>query len=232
MRKIAFTLLAALLCANCASALSGKIYCSWQAVMENLPDTVLDLKVKQKDYCDFEFKSNDKKVSKRVKQLLKDVMIVELDTAQFFMSGKYLKNQKFDGEWMVKNFAPVYFNDKLAVLQIMRPDRDPANWSWAFLDDNIFVQLLDSGYDVASIVEMAATGVDDAYFYLINYQYKQLQRIDYEVMIYLLNRYPDLLRRYDMMIDNEYPYMIRSYFTDFLTRVQHDPNVESFWHGK
>ena len=231
MKRISIIICVALFFASFSMAENGRIFSSWQAFFENAPDTVLNVKVNQKDFCDFELKSNDKKASKKVKNLVKNAMIVELDSSMYLFNGRYLNDNKFGGAWMVKHYAPMLCNDKLAVLQLMRPDRDPEVWAWAFMDDDTFYALLDSGYKVADIIEMAAKGSDDAYYYMINHKTKQLQRIDYDIMMALLDFYPDLRRRYDMMVDNEYPYMIRSFFNDFMMRIQQDDNFDVFWKG-
>ena len=54
MKRISIIICVALFFASFSMAENGRIFSSWQAFFENAPDTVLNVKVNQKDFCDFE----------------------------------------------------------------------------------------------------------------------------------------------------------------------------------
>ena len=59
--------------------------------------------------------------------------------------------------------------------------------------------------------------------FVIDFDNNQVFLVDRNYLLYLLERYPDMKRRYEMMQDQYEFYMINEFFWDYVERLEQDP---------
>lgn len=66
---------------------------------------------------------------------------------------------------------------------------------------------------------------DYADIYLIDFDEAKVSKVDYKLLTTLLDRYPDLQRRYVTMKDFKKNHIIQHYFFEYIERLNSDPTV-------
>jgi hypothetical protein len=61
--------------------------------------------------------------------------------------------------------------------------------------------------------------------FLIDLDNKAVFLVDKELLLLLLEQYPDMKRRYEMMGDQDELYMVNEFFWDYVKRLSSDPSV-------
>lgn len=196
-----------------------QVYCSWQAIADHAPDTVaIDPKVEVNSPFDFTIEAQGKG-SKPLKRMLKDRAIaVTLGDSLWLMSSDWIK-RNFKGDCgAFSRFVPLYFNSKIAFVQFRRNN---ATFGGVLL--NSLVTGL-TGIDFG-------VGMGDGYngrppkFYLLDFDDGQVSVVDHELLMGLLDRYPDMKRGYMGMKDVGKTQVVNEYFMMWVDRLSQDPSV-------
>lgn len=196
-----------------------QVYCSWQAVLNHEPDTVaIDPKIQVNSPFDFSIEAQGKG-SKPLKRILKQQAVaVTIGDSLWLMSSDWIKHN-FKGDCgAFSRFVPLYFNSKVAFVQFRRNN---ATIGGALL--NSLVTGL-TGIDFG-------VGMGDGYngrppkFYLLDFGEGRVRVVDHDLLLSLLDRYPDMKRGYMGRKDAEKTPMVNEYFMMWVDRISADPSV-------
>ncbi len=194
------------------------VYKSWDAVFDCHPDTVLH-QVDVEVYTPYDFKITPH--GKAVKKMLKqEAQVVTLGDSLWLVNSDYLKRE-FKGDCKhFSRFVPLYFSTRIAFVQWQRGEPTVGGALLNMLVGGLF------GVD-------AEIGMSDYYhgrmapFYLIDFEHKRVEKVDYKFLLTLLDDYRDLRRRFEQMRDREEQYMINEFFLEYVERI----NSDEYWDG-
>lgn len=192
------------------------VYKSWEAVFDCRPDTVLH-QVNVEVYTPYDFKITPQ--GKKTQKMLKDeARIVTLGDSLWFINSDYLKRE-FKGDCKhFSRFVPLYFSSRIAFVQWQRGEPTVGGALLNMLVGGLF------GLD-------AEIGMSDYYygrvapFYVIDFEHKRVEKVDYKYLLTLLDDYRDLRRRFEQMRDCEEQYMVNEFFLEYVDRL----NSEDYW---
>lgn len=184
------------------------VYNSWEAIMDQWPDTVVyNPAITVWTPYDIEFETIDKAANQMLK---KQTVAVAVGDTTWLINTQWLRDN-FKGDCKkMDDYAPLFFNAKVAFVQCV-----PTH-------TNLGMALL------GSLLGDPDTFMGDPYndpsdFYWIDFETKRVDKITHKNLSQLLAVYPDLQRRYEQMHDYKERYMVHSFFIDFVRRVERDP---------
>lgn len=187
------------------------VYCTWEGIFDEAPDTILVNPVISADsptHFDFEPTGANRKNESK---MLHNAVAVALGDSVWFVNAELMKKQ-FKGDCKhFSDFVPLYFNSKIAFAAFMRPAGRGFGGS---LLDILF-----------GIEEEDMEG--EQMFYLIDFESRQVRCIDHKELSSLLERYDyrDLQRRFESMHDYREQYIIQDFFIQMVNRLNEDPTV-------
>lgn len=216
MRRLYISLLALLAVALGAGARqyharhdSVWVYNSWDAIIQQWPDTVIiNPEITAWTPYDIEFEDDDSDVTRMLK---KQTVAVAVGDTTWLVNTQWLRDNKYKGECKkMDDYAPLFFNAKVAFIQCV-----PTHTSTGM---SLLGALLGDSEAFA-----ADPWEDEADFYWIDFEQKRVDKVDHKKLSLLLGDYPDLRRRFEQMHDYKERYMVQSFFIDFVRRVERDP---------
>lgn len=185
------------------------VYNSWEAIMDQWPDTLLvNPEIEVWTPYDIEFKTR----SKAANQMLEEQTIaVAVGDTTWLINTKLLQDQGYKGDVKkMDDFAPLFFNAKVAFIQCVptHTSNGMALLGALLGDPELFSE---------------DPWENPADFFWIDFENKRVDKIDHKKLSELLSVYPDLQRRFEQMRDYKKRYIIQSFFIDFIQRASRDP---------
>ena len=196
------------------------VYNSWHSVFYNGHDTVaINPNVEIYSPFQYKFKPTEKDRKSLSKMIEKQSVAVAIGDSVWLVNSKYLKDSLQGGyNKFFHDYLPLYFCEKIAFFQYVPTEID-------YLDveiDNFQNLEYYVGVGRSSVLEYP-TGVADVAHFVIDLANKTVYLVDKNYLLFLLQRYPDMKRRFEMMQgQNEY-YLINEFFWDYVDRISHDP---------
>lgn len=195
---------------------SVMVYNSWRAIFEGVADTVLiNPEFVVRSPYDYEFQSSVKGDKVTKKMLKERTVAVAVGDSLWLINTDYLKRH-FKGDTKpLKRYAPMYFSGKIVFVQHLVTSLSFGQQVLAGLAGGLVgLGLFEEVEDVSR----------PAPFYLLDFGGKMVYEVDSNLLLELLDDYPDLRRRYEQMRDWRETYMINEFFLDYVKRIDNDPS--------
>ncbi len=196
------------------------VYNSWKSVFYTGHDTVA-INPNLEIYSPFQYKfkpteKNRKPLSKMVE---KQSVAVAIGDTVWLVNSKYLRDS-LQGSYnkYLRDYLPLYFSEKIAFFQYLPTEIE-------YLDaeiDNFENLQYYVGVGRSSVLEYP-NGVADVAHFVIDLEHHAVFLVDKNYLLYLLERYPDMKRRFEMMEGQNEFYLINEFFWDYVDRISNDP---------
>lgn len=196
------------------------VYNSWQSLFYNGPDTVaINPNIEIYSPFQYKFKPTEKDHKPLSKMIEKQSVAVAIGDSVWFVNGKYLKDNLQGGyNKYFHDYLPLFFCEKIAFLQYLPTEID-------YLDaeiDNFQNLQYYAGVGRSSVLEYPG-GVADVAHFVIDLENETVYLVDKNYLLHLLDRYPDMKRRFEMMQGQNEFSLINEFFWDYVDRICQDP---------
>lgn len=195
------------------------VYNSWEAIFDLIPDTIVaNPEVKVRSEYDFEFKATSRDAKAVNKMLKNEAVAVCLGDTLWLINSDWLK-RNFKGDCKhFSRYVPLYYTGKIAFVQFQRNNPTVGGFLLNLLVDGVLGA--DSGI-----------GMGDGYngetpkLYWIDFDNLRVREVNKNLLLELLEPYPDLLQRYTFRQYQDETYLINEFFLDYVNRLNRDPEV-------
>ena len=196
------------------------VYNSWHSLFYEGRDTVaINPNIEIYSPFQYKFKPTEKSHKPLSKMIEKQSVAVSIGDSVWLVNSKYLKDS-LQGVYnkYFNDYLPLYFSEKIAFFQYV-----PTEIEYLECEIDNFQNLEHYvGVGRSSVLEYPGGVVDVAHF-VIDLAQKNVNLVDGKYLLFLLERYPDMKRRFEMMQgQNEY-YLINEFFWDYVDRISEDP---------
>lgn len=196
------------------------VYNSWQSVFYTGPDTMaINPNIEISSPFQYKFKPTEKDRKPLSKMIEKQSVAVAIGDSVWLVNSKYLKDSLQGGyNKYFRDYLPLYFSEKIAFFQYLPTEIE-------YLDveiDNFENLQYYVGVGRSSLLEYPG-GVADVAHFVIDLENKTVFLVDKNYLLYLLERYPDMKRRFEMMAGQNEFYLINEFFWDYVDRISRDP---------
>lgn len=196
-----------------------QVYNSWQSIFFNGPDTVaINPNVEIFSPFKFKFKPTEKNNKELKNMIQKRSVAVSLGDSVWLINSRYLRDS-LSGPYneIFEEYVPLYFNEKIAFVQFLITEI-----SYLPYEIDTF-EGMNAGVGRDGIYNFGDYGYVAIPHFVIDFDGKQVYLVDRDYLMFLLERYPDMKRRYEMMQDQYEFYMINEFFWDYVERLESDP---------
>lgn len=198
------------------------VYNSWRSVYYTGYDTVaVNPNVEIYSPFHYKFKPTEKSNKQLKKMIEKQAPVVAIGDSVWFVNSRYLRDS-LAGPYSryLEDYLPLYFNDKIIFFQFI-----PTEISYLLIEIDSFEGLESyAGVGSCSVLEYdGGNSITDVAHFVIDLKNKTLFLVDKNYLLYLLDFYPDMKRRFEMMHDQNEFYLINEFFWDFVNRISSDP---------
>lgn len=203
------------------------VYNSWRSVFYKGRDTVaLNPNVEIYSPFQYKFKPTEKDRKPLQKMIEKQSVAVAIGDSVWLVNGKYLKDS-LNGAYnkYFRDYLPLYFCEKIAFFQYLPTEID---YLGTEIDNFEGLQYY-VGVGRGSVLEYPSGIVDVAHF-VIDLENKTVFLVDKNYLLFLLERYPDMKRRFEMMQGQNEFYLINEFFWDYVDRISQDPYAPNIVH--
>ena len=195
------------------------VYNSWEAIFDLIPDTIVaNPEIKVRSEYDFEFKATSRDAKAVNKMLKNEAVAVCLGDTLWLINSDWLK-RNFKGDCKhFSRYVPLYYTGKIAFVQFQRNNPTVGGFLLNLLLDGVLGA--DSGI-----------GMGDGYngetpkLYWIDFDNLRVREVNKNLLLELLEPYPDLLQRYTFRQYQDETYLINEFFLDYVNRLNRDPEV-------
>lgn len=195
------------------------VYNSWEAIFDLIPDTIVaNPEIKVRSEYDFEFKATSRDAKAVNKMLKNEAVAVCLGDTLWLINSDWLK-RNFKGDCKhFSRYVPLYYTGKIAFVQFQRNNPTVGGFLLNLLVDGVLGA--DSGI-----------GMGDGYngetpkLYWIDFDNLRVREVNKNLLLELLEPYPDLLQRYTFRQYQDETYLINEFFLDYVNRLNRDPEV-------
>ena len=195
------------------------VYNSWEAIFDLIPDTIVaNPEIKIRSEYDFEFKATSRDAKAVNKMLKNKAVAVCLGDTLWLINSDWLK-RNFKGDCKhFSRYVPLYYTGKIAFVQFQRNNPTVGGFLLNLLVDGVLGA--DSGI-----------GMGDGYngetpkLYWIDFDNLRVREVNKNLLLELLEPYPDLLQRYTFRQYQDETYLINEFFLDYVNRLNRDPEV-------
>ncbi len=195
------------------------LYNSWDALFYDGPDTMaVNPNIEVFSPFNIKFKPTEKNNKELKKMLDKHTVVVSIGDSVWMINGRYLRDS-LSGQYnkIFENYVPLYFNENIAFVQFIITEI-----SYLPFEIDSFEGLY-AGVGRYGIFEAGDYGYVAVPHFVIDFASKSLNLVDHNYLLYLLEQFPDMKRRYEMMQDQNEFYMINQFFWDYVERLSRDP---------
>lgn len=195
------------------------VYNNWQSLFFNGPDTMaINPNVEVFSPFNIKFKTTEKKNKELKKMIEKQSLALSIGDSVWMINSHYLRDS-LSGQYnrIFENYAPLYFNEKIAFVQFIITEI-----SYLPFEIDSF-EGLSAGVGRYGIFDAGDYGYVSVPHFIIDFPSRSLNLVDRNYLLFLLERYPDMKRRYEMMQDQNEFYMINQFFWDYVDRLSRDP---------
>ncbi len=196
------------------------VYNSWKSVFYTGHDTVaINPNVEIYSPFQYKFKPTEKDRKSLSKMIEKQSVAVAIGDSVWLVNSKYLKDS-LAGSYnkYFHDFLPLYFSEKIAFFQYLPTEID---YLGVEIDNFEGLQYY-VGVGRSSVLEYPSGIIDVAHF-VIDLENKMVFLVDKNYLLLLLERYPDMKRRFEMMQGQNEFYLINEFFWDYVDRISQDP---------
>lgn len=229
MKKISEILFITLVVALCGSTANAQfytsrkhdkgtdtlyVYNSWRSVFFTGPDTMaINPNIEINSPFNIKFKPTEKDSKPLRKMIEKQSLVVSIGDSVWMINSHFLKDS-LRGEYndIFENYVPLYFNEQMAFTQFL-----PTEISYLPFEINNF-EGVQAGVGRDGIFNAGEYGYVAVPHFLIDLHHRTLTLVDHDFLLALLDEFPDLKRRYEMMQDQYEFYMINQFFWDYVDR--------------
>lgn len=197
------------------------VYNSWQSLFFDGPDTLaINPNIEVYSPFKFKFKPTEKDNKPLKKMIEKQSLVVSIGDSVWFINKHYLKDS-LDGQYndIFEDYVPLYFNEKILIVQYI-----PTSISYLYTEIDNLTGVF-AGVGEEGIFYSENYGPVAIPLFVIDLPSKRINLVDTDYLLFLLSRYPDMKRRYEMMADQDELYMINEFFWDYVHRISSDPTV-------
>jgi hypothetical protein len=196
------------------------VYNSWEAVMYCQPDTfAVNPNIEINSPFNIKFKPTEKDSKPLRKMIEKESMVVSIGDSVWMINSHFINNSlKGYYNGFFENYLPLYFNDKIAFIQYL-----PTEISYLPIQIENF-EGVTAGVGKYGIYNAGDYGYVAVPHFMIDLTSRQIILIDRSYLLVLLEQYPDMKRRYEMMEDQNEFYMINQFFWDYVDRLSRERN--------
>lgn len=196
------------------------VYNSWRSLYYTGPDTVaVNPNVDVYSPFHYKFKPTEKSNKQLKKMIEKTSPVVAIGDTVWFVNARFLRDS-LNGAYnrLLEDYLPLYFNDKIIFFQFI-----PTDISYLYTEIDSFEGLdTYAGVGRSSVLEYDG-GIADVAHFVVDLENKTVFLVDKTYLLYLLDFYPDMKRRFEMMQDQNEFYLINEFFWDFVDRISRDP---------
>lgn len=197
------------------------VYNSWNSLFYEGPDTMaVNPNVEYYSPFNIKFKvtEKDNKILKKIVE--KTSVVASIGDSVWMINSHYLRDS-LSGPYnrVFENYVPLYFNEKIAFVQFINTEI-----SYLPYEIDTFEGLW-AGVGRYGIFDAGDYGYVAVPHFVIDFSSKSLNLVDRNYLLFLLERYPDMKRRYEMMEDQNEYYMINQFFWDYVERISSDPTA-------
>ncbi|MBQ2490336.1 MAG: hypothetical protein II539_01450, partial [Muribaculaceae bacterium] len=190
-----------------------------EAIFDLIPDTIVaNPEIKVRSEYDFEFKATSRDAKAVNKMLKNEAVAVCLGDTLWLINSDWLK-RNFKGDCKhFSRYVPLYYTGKIAFVQFQRNNPTVGGFLLNLLVDGVLGA--DSGI-----------GMGDGYngetpkLYWIDFDNLRVREVNKNLLLELLEPYPDLLQRYTFRQYQDETYLINEFFLDYVNRLNRDPEV-------
>ncbi len=196
-----------------------RVYNSWQSIFFDGPDTVaVNPNVEIFSPFKFKFKPTEKSNKQLKNMIQKQSLALSLGDSVWFINSRYLRDS-LNGPYnkIFEEYVPLYFNEKIAFVQLLVTEI-----SYLPYEIDTF-EGLTAGVGRGSMFNVGDYGYVDVPHFVLDLDNKEVFLVDRNYLMFLLERYPDMKHRYEMMQDQNEFYMINQFFWDYVERLSQDP---------
>lgn len=186
------------------------IYESWEAIFDSEPDAML-LNPTIDAYTPFDIDFNINESS--MNQALHNETVALTVGDSIWMLNTHWLNKNFKGDCRrMDHWVPLYFSAKIAFV----------TWTdyQIGLGRALLGGLLGDPYLFADESQF-----DNGDIYIIDFDDARVYKLDHKALSKLLEPYRDLKVRYESMKDYKKRHIIRTFFMEYINRLNDDPNV-------
>ncbi|MGN0213584.1 MAG: DUF6563 family protein [Muribaculaceae bacterium] len=200
------------------------IYSSWDKILYDEPDTVLTqigIEISSPYCINIKPQNGKDKVAKDI--LKNQALAVAVNDSVWFVNTNFLK-KNYTGFALpyMSNYAPLYFNDKIAYTQYTN---DIDNSFLYELSNNVVQGM--STTEALKFLTSYGFNFENAYIFLIDPHTKRVDALNDAKMSQLLQPYLDLRKRYESMYFYNEPFVINYFFLEYIDRIDQDPFMKS-----
>ena len=199
------------------------VYNSWESLYFNGPDTVaINPNIEIYSPFKYKFKPTEKDNKALKKMIEKQSLIISIADSVWFVNSRYLKDN-FAGYYnkYFEEYMPLFFNEKILFFQFL-----PTEISYLYTEvDNFEGVAYYAGVGREGVYDLGEYGLIAVPHFIIDLGNKAVFLVDKELLLLLLEQYPDLKRRYEMMGDQDELYMVNEFFWEYVDRISRDPGV-------
>ncbi len=199
------------------------VYNSWRSLYYTGPDTVaVNPNIEVYSPFHFKFKPTEKSNKVLKKMIEKTSPVVAIGDTVWLVNSRFLADS-LAGPYnrYLDDYLPLYFNNKILFFQFIPTDID---YLYTEIDN---FEGLDTyvGVGRSSVLEYnGGYSVADVAHFVIDLSNREVFLVDKTYLLYLLDFYPDMKRRFEMMHDQNEFYLINEFFWDFVDRISSDPS--------
>lgn len=186
------------------------VYESWEAIFDQTPDAMLlNPDIEAFTPYDIDFTISDREQNRILHE--ETVALTVGDSIWLINTNWLRENFKGDCKKMI-DWVPLYFSAKVAFIE------------WTDYKSSVGMSILGSLLgDPELFYDDPESTVGD--LYMLDFDEGRVYKVDHKRLSKLLEPYHDLKVRYEGMKDYKKPYMIRTFFLEYINRLNDDPTV-------
>lgn len=201
------------------------VYNSWKSVFLDGPDTVaINPNVEIYSPFQYKFKPTEKDRKPLSKMIDKQAVAVAIGDSVWLVNSKYLRDS-LAGPYnkYFEDYLPLYFNEKIIFFQYLATE---ISYLIAEIDNFDGLEYY-VGVGRSSVLDFGA-GVADVVHFVIDIDSKTVYLVDRDYLLFLLERYPDMKRRFEMMQGQNEFYLINQFFWDYVDRLDRETQMSLY----
>ncbi len=196
------------------------VYNSWHSVFYDGRDTVaVNPNVEIYSPFQYKFKPTEKDRKPLSKMIEKQSVAVAIGDSVWLVNSKWMKDSLQGGyNKYFHDYLPLFFSQKIAFFQYIPTEIDYLSFEIDTFEGLEYYV----GVGRNSVLEYSS-GVADVAHFVIDLVNKTVCLVDRDYLLFLLERYPDMKRRFEMMQGQNEFYLINEFFWDYVDRISSDP---------
>ena len=189
------------------------VYDTWQGITASSPSSIVINPFFRVHTC-LEYSFDAESQARSI--LRSQALAIAIGDSTWLVNGHYLQQHYSCSSRIASNYMPLYFSAKIAFFRYA-----PA----ALSNDELLYNAVT--YYAPTVDALIANAdifmFDTAPYYIIDTKAHTVNEVDWKFLSKLLERYPDLLRRYTMMKDYKKTPIVNFFFMEYVDRYNSDP---------